>query len=145
MQDPVAVEDVPQLERAGRPPFSDQGDLPEYRTVGLGPVIEELGDHLVEVFVSGTLGLVDVIVDVPQGHRPEDRLLGRTVAPLDQQRPFRGGEELAGPGEELAAGDVRHPLVGEHQGDLVPPAFRSRSRFMAHRADDSQTTWYSIP
>src|SRR5215218_7006624 len=101
MQDAVAAEDVPELVRACGPAIAHHTDLLEDGTVGLRPVVEELGDHLVEILITGMLGLVDVVVDITEGHSLEDGLLGRPIAPPDEQCPAGGGEELASLREEL--------------------------------------------
>src|SRR5918995_2799343 len=116
VQDAVAVEYAPELVRACRPLVAYHLDLFEDGTVGFGPIVEELGDHPVEVLVARLLRLVDVVVDVAEGHRPKNRILRRPVAPLDEKSPPGVWEELASLGEELGTGNIGHPLVGEDQG-----------------------------
>src|SRR3712207_8617538 len=99
MQDPIAVKDVPKLVRSRGPPLAHHAHLFEYRAVDLRPVVEEFSDHFVEVLVTRSLRLVDIVVYVTEGHGPEDRLLGRPVAPLDEERPLGGGDDVAGAGE----------------------------------------------
>src|SRR5215217_8970881 len=79
VQDAVAPEQVAQLERARRPLLADHPYVLELRYTVLRPVIEELRDDPVKTLVVVPVGLGDIIVDAPEGHRLEDGPRGRPV------------------------------------------------------------------
>jgi len=79
--------------------------------------VDELGDRAVEQLVAVRPGLEHVVVDVAHRHRPQDRLGSGTVgprAPRHEQRTPGVGVHGAHPAEQLPAGQVGQPLVGEH-------------------------------
>jgi hypothetical protein len=104
--------------RSGRPLITDDPDSLEPRAVPPRPLVEELADCLVETLVGGLGGLVDPVVDLAEGRGLQNRLGGRAIAPVDQQRPLRGGMQAMGAGQERHPGHGGHPLIGQHQRDL---------------------------
>jgi hypothetical protein len=114
----VAAQQVPQLVGAGRPLIADDPDSLELLAVQACPLVEEAADRLVEPLVAGLGGLVDPVVELVEGGGLQDRLGGGAVAPVDQQRPLRGGVQAVGAGQEPHPGHGGHPLVGQHQRHL---------------------------
>ena len=61
----------------------------------------------------------------------QDRLGGRPVTPLDNERALRGGMNLMGATEKLDPLHLRHPLVGDHERDVF--ALRLQARELGER------------
>ena len=87
------------------------------------PLVQELGDDPVELLVGVPRRLQHVVIDPPGGHRVQERVGGRAMAPgspVDQERPLRVRMQAPDPVEHLGALLLRHPDVGEHQRDRLP-------------------------
>lgn len=99
-------------------------------------------DRAVEELVVVAPGLEDVVVDVADGDRVADRRCGRGVAPgaeVDEEATLGPRVVLAAPGQELGAGELGHPLVGEDDrhdravgGELFQPGHRRRGGVLDH-------------
>jgi len=139
--DPAARPQVSELVRARRPGPSHDADRHKPGAVDLRPLVQELGDHPVEPLVGGYRRLVQVVVDAPEGGRPEDGFPDRSVPTRDEECPLRGREEMADAGEELGSGHAGHPLVCEHDRHVLPgclelaqPGHRGLCRALGHDA-----------
>jgi hypothetical protein len=72
-----------------------------------------------KLLIRRVLRLGYVVVDLPEGHRLKDRLSGRPVPTLEQERPLRAGIKLVSVGQELGPGHAGHPPLGEHNGHFL--------------------------
>jgi hypothetical protein len=72
-----------------------------------------------KTLVVVTIGLGDVVVDAPEGHRLLEGSHGRPVPPVDHQRPLGGGGDLPRARQEVRPAHPRHPLVGENERDVL--------------------------
>ena len=125
---PAAAQQVADLVRARRRGLGDDRELERARRVLARPLVQELGDRAMKLLLPGPRRLEDVVVGQPLGHRVQDRLGGRRVAPsapVDQQRALGVRVQLAGAVEHVGARPLGHENVGEHDRHvraLVPEA-----------------------
>ena len=85
------------------------------RRLGARPAREKLAHGRIQP-VIGEPRLDEVVVDLAERHRGHDRVRRRVVA-LDEQDPLRQRVQRVRAGEEVDARHLRHPLVGDQQGD----------------------------
>jgi hypothetical protein len=93
-------------------------DAVERGGAGRSPVSEQVVEDRVERVLGRVPGLQQVVVEADLVDRL-DRRIGVRVR--RQQDLASLGEVLTRPQQELGARHLRHPLVDEEQGDIVPP------------------------
>ena len=86
------------------------------------PVIEEVGDGAVELFVPAALGPEDLGLGVTVGDGPEHGRGTVEVTPGHDDDPLGRGMDGSGPPEEVEAVTVDLVEAGEHHGDVPTPA-----------------------
>jgi hypothetical protein len=82
--------------------------------------VKELGDGAVKELVGAPPRLQDVVVHAASGHRAQHGVGGTSIAPCaeaDEQGSLGVGKQRLGACQELLAGQLRHPLVRQHERD----------------------------
>jgi hypothetical protein len=114
----VAVQQVADLVAAWRPLLPHDLDGHKARLPGgPDPLGELLSDRQVQVLLSGLPRLQHPAIQPSQAHRLAQRLVGTAVPDTDQQQPPGRGVQLSRLGQQVQAGHVRHPLVGDDHRD----------------------------
>ena len=102
----------------------DDDDRGEPTTLALGPLGQEALDDEVEALVRGCGWFGEVVVELAERHRSENRFRHRAVTPTDQQSALCRGVQVPGSPQQLGADHVGHPLAGQHErhGPVAVPA-----------------------
>jgi hypothetical protein len=101
--------------QAWLPLSADDPDRRKRRLPRLAPVGQEVADLRIQPPLGRLPGREQVVVDLPDRHRPHGGM-GRTViAPGDQQHPSGRPVHLMGGHQELHAAHLGHPLPGDQQ------------------------------
>ena len=112
----VAGEEIPHLERPGRPAVADDLDPVHGLLVRGEPHLEKRVDDRVELLLRGIPGLQQIVIEVDD----VDRLDGGVgVRIRGEQRPPRVREQIHRLLEELEAGHLRHAMVREQHRDRI--------------------------
>ena len=101
-----------------RPACAQDPQPVEGRTILRLPVVEQVVDDRVELFVGRIPGLEQIVIDASVVDRP-DRGIGVGVS--RQQDAFRLRRRACDFGEQFDAAHPRHPLVRQNEGDRGRP------------------------
>ena len=121
--------------RVRRPGNAERGII---RLPGLIPGSQELADHRIQDALGRIPRNIQVVIDLPQGHRRNRRMRRRPVPPLDHQDTLGTAMQIAHTGQELHRIHSRQPLIGENKRNLRPgtgklPQHPQCSRCRGHR------------
>ncbi len=100
---------------------ADDPDRGKRRLTRLAPGGQEVAKRWVQPPLGRQPGCEQVVVDLPDRHRPHGRVGGAVVAPGHQQDPFGRWVQLVGGHQELHPADLSHPLGGEQHGHRLRP------------------------
>jgi hypothetical protein len=95
----ITVQHVAKLVRARRALVAHHSDQLEPPAAQPPPLVEEFGDRAMEPLVRHVDRFGEVVVDVAERRRPQDRAGGGAVTPLDEQAPPRGAGDPVRGGE----------------------------------------------
>jgi hypothetical protein len=121
------VEARQQIAKLIRPLAVLVGDDPKQREVvrpGVGPAREELAHSRIQPAL-GEPRLDEVVIDLTERHRRNDRVSRRVVA-LDEQDPLGHRVQGVSAREELHPGHLRHLLVRDQQRNRLDPVRERR-------------------
>ncbi len=113
----VPGQELPDARGAGRPAVPDDLAGPHGLVVAGPPGVQEVVDHRVELLLRRVPGLEQVVVEVDDVDRVDRRVRVRVRG---QQHTTGSRKDIDRLFEELDAVHLRHPVVGEDHGHLVP-------------------------
>jgi hypothetical protein len=128
VRDPVAAEKIADRVPAGRLPIRDHDHFAEVGDVPAGPLLDELGNGAMEQFVTSNPRLEDVVLDIPDRHRRENRARGTAVdpsTPLDEQRPAGVGVQLSSPSQNSGPLRLGELVIDQYDRHLLACGMRS--------------------
>ena len=121
VRDLVPAKEILQLVTAWRPARAQYSQtLIGGLVVGL-PIFEQIIQHRVKLFLGRIPRLQQVVMD-SRGVDRGNRRVGICIR--SEEGAFGLGKELHALAQYVESGHVRHALIGERQGEAVPPGFQ---------------------
>ena len=119
VRDPVSLQELADLVHARGGIVANEPNKLHMGAMRAGPGREEIANCWVQVDFGRRPGLVQVVLDLPEGAALNDRWGSALVTPIHQQRALRRSMDLMRPAEELDPGHFGHPLVRNNQRHLL--------------------------